>query len=537
MNYVAQFYRSSAETRSKSASEFFKNIEMTDEISEKIDKLKSIIKKAQKEITESEENIKNLSGMLYTKECEPIDKKYVLHYSGRNGNYDFSIPAGIPVNLDDFDEEEQIKVITINAENKTGEIYVPVGYLYESAAVIARKYKYSINGTYTKTNFTTLNTYIVGIFDSYCYSAIYNGTDGYERYVGDGILRKITGAPFLEKFYGIDNLKNSLGQDYTLYQVHNDYQFNKSFEIILKTAPDSIKRKMITTHYKYAMPVYKIFNLKKETWDKVIEKHLEEYVYELDSWITDPKFNKTEMEWIEFIEYINSKQGDLDFYEIEYAPRWGAKNVRGDYFQKCRLIGSLAYNYSRYECFREFYSFGKFSDYVIEETINQGYTSTESFIGDLRDYLTMCLSQNIKPTLYSSYLKQTHDIASRNYKLFISEQDEKKFEEHYKNVKAVYYGDYVIMPPKNTRDVRQEGNSLNHCVASYIKRIIDNETTILFLRKKDKKDESLITLEVRNGNIVQARGACNRKVNKEELSVIKRYAENRELHLSAGVGY
>ena len=325
MNYVAQFYKSSAETRNKNASDFFKNIEMTDEISEKIDKLKSVIKKAQKEINDSEENIKNLSGMLYTKECEPIDKKYVLHYSGRNNDCNFSIPTGIPVNLDDLDEEEQIKVITINVENKTGEIYVPVGYLYENAAVIAREYKYSINGTYSKTNFTTLNTYIVGIFDSYCYSANYSAT---ERYARDAILRKIAGAPFLEKFYGIDNLKNSLGQDYTLYQVHSNYQFNKSFEIILKTAPDSIKRRMIVTHYKDAMPVYKIFGLKKETWDKVIEKHLEEYVYELDSWITDPKFNKTEMEWIEFIEYINSKQEDLDFYEIEYAPRWSARNAR-----------------------------------------------------------------------------------------------------------------------------------------------------------------------------------------------------------------
>lgn len=537
MNYVAEFYKSNAETRKETASNFFKNVEMTEDVSEKIDKLKLAIKRAQREIAKSEENIKELSGLLYSKEYETIDKKYVIRYSGsRNGgDYYFTVPAGVATNPNDWEEEDEAKTIIINAENKTGEIYMPVGYLYENAAVIAREYHYSINGTYSKANFNIVNTYIVGVFDDYCYSS--TGACSTGRWgVKDNILRRIAAAPFLEKFYGMENLKTALGNEYNLAQVSDNYRNNKAFEIILKTAPDSLKRKMITTSYSEAAPIHKLFGLKKETWDKAVEKGVEEYVYELDTWLTDPIFNKTEMEWVDFIEYIHSKEADLDFYEISYRPRWSVRGPKGNYFEKCGLIGALASNYHRYECFRNYYSFGKFSDYVIEETINQGYTDVDNFIGDLRDYLSMCINQDIKPTLYSSYLKQTHDIASRNYKLYVSEQDEKKFEEHYKDVNAAYYGDYVIMPPKNTKDVRQEGNSLNHCVASYIKRIIDGETTILFLRKKDKKDESLVTLEVRNGGIIQARGAHNRKVNKDELAVIKRYAENRELEISAGVG-
>lgn len=536
MNYVAEFYKSNAEERKENASNFFKNVEMTEDVSEKIDKLKLTIKRAQREIAKSEENIKELSGLLYSKEYETIDKKYVIRYSGsRNGgDYYFTAPAGVVTNPNEWEEEDEAKTIIINAENKTGEIYIPVGYLYENAAVIAREYHYSITGTYSKANFNIINTYIIGIFDDYCYSSTGDYSTG--RWgVKNNILRRITAAPFLEKFYGLENLKSALGNDYNLGQVCDNYHSNKAFEIILKTAPDSLKRKMITTSYSEAAPVYKLLNLKKETWDKAIEKGIEEYVYELGAWLTDPKFNKTEMEWIDFIEYINGKQADLDFYEIEYNPRWNTRNYNGNRFEICRLIGTLAYSYNRYECFRNYYSFGKFSDYAIEETINQGYTSVDSFVDDLRDYLSMCINQDTKPTLYSSYLKQTHDIAARNFKLYVSEQDEKKFEEHYKDVNAAYYGDYVIMPPKSTKDVRQEGNALNHCVASYIKRIIDNETTILFLRKKEKKDESLVTLEVRNGGIIQARGAHNRKVTKDELAVIKRYAENRELVISASV--
>ena len=86
MNYVAEFYKSNAEIRKETASNFFKNVEMTEDVSEKIDKLKLAIKKAQREIAKSEENIKELSGLLYSKEYETIDKKYVIKYSGsRNG--------------------------------------------------------------------------------------------------------------------------------------------------------------------------------------------------------------------------------------------------------------------------------------------------------------------------------------------------------------------------------------------------------------------------------------------------------------------
>lgn len=534
MNYVAKFYKSNQETRTNNAAAFFKNVEMTEEVSDKIDVLKATIKKAQKEIQNSEEEIKELSGLLYSRQYESIENKYVLRYSNSRsgGEYYFSIPSGMASNPADWAEED--KTIIIEADNKTGTIYMPVGYIYEMGAVVARKYRYSINGSYSKANFNILETYLVGVFDGYCYSTSGNET-GYCGSTGSAILRRIQGAPFLEKFYGIDNLSKIL-TNYTLDQVKSDFQHNKSFEIILKTAPNSIKKQLLSTSFDAAQPVYRLMGLKKETWDAIIERKLEEYVYELGSWLVDPTFNKTEMEWIEFIEYINNKERDLDFYEISYAPGYRAQNSNGQYFSKCRLIGGLAYNYNRYECFHKNYSFGKFADYVIEETINQGYTSIESFVHDLRDYLQMCAAQNIKPTLYSSYLKQTHDIASRNYKLYVSAQDEQKFEEHYKDVKAVYYDDYVIMPPKGTRDVRQEGNSLNHCVASYIKRIIDGETTILFLRKKEKKDESLITLEVRDGGIVQARGAHNRKVNKEEFSIIKRYAANRELQISSGIG-
>lgn len=60
----------------------------------------------------------------------------------------------------------------------------------------------------------------------------------------------------------------------------------------------------------------------------------------------------------------------------------------------------------------------------------------------------------------------------------------------------------------------------NNCVASYIDKVIDGQCHILFLRKKNKPDESLVTIEVRNNHIVQARRRFNDDVTVEDQKAI-----------------
>ena len=68
----------------------------------------------------------------------------------------------------------------------------------------------------------------------------------------------------------------------------------------------------------------------------------------------------------------------------------------------------------------------------------------------------------------------------------------------------------------------------NHCVASYIQNVIDGKTHILFLREKDNIEKSLITLEVKNYRVVQARGKFNRDATSEEQFIINMY--NKKLN-------
>ena len=75
--------------------------------------------------------------------------------------------------------------------------------------------------------------------------------------------------------------------------------------------------------------------------------------------------------------------------------------------------------------------------------------------------------------------------------------------------------------------MQKEGDTLNHCVASYIKRVVDNECLILFLRDVLSPLESLVTLEIRKNSIVQARGLHNRAITEKERMALYRFAEKK----------
>lgn len=77
---------------------------------------------------------------------------------------------------------------------------------------------------------------------------------------------------------------------------------------------------------------------------------------------------------------------------------------------------------------------------------------------------------------------------------------------------------YVIRLPKNIGEIREEGNKMHHCVATYIDRVVKGETCILFIREKERKEEPFYTMEVRNGKVIQ----CRAKYNGEMTEPVKK---------------
>ena len=127
---------------------------------------------------------------------------------------------------------------------------------------------------------------------------------------------------------------------------------------------------------------------------------------------------------------------DLQFYNIDYSS--------GYYYGRNGSLLETLLTYYVGEVFKNNYSFGKFSNYVINETINQGYNRIRDFIDELGDYLRMCKADDIKPTLYSSYLKQTHDITSRNHNVKVEQEKEEMFQSKYKDFKPYRGKKYIV---------------------------------------------------------------------------------------------
>ena len=124
--------------------------------------------------------------------------------------------------------------------------------------------------------------------------------------------------------------------------------------------------------------------------------------------------------------------------------------------------------------------------------------------------------------------KEAHDKA---YKEIIISKDNninKKLINIHKYLKINTYEDdkYIIFPCYDIDSLLEESRNMNNCVRTYINSIIDHISEIYFMRDKNNINKSLITVEVRNGKVVQARRENNSSINKEDKIFLKKFEEN-----------
>lgn len=155
----------------------------------------------------------------------------------------------------------------------------------------------------------------------------------------------------------------------------------------------------------------------------------------------------------------------------------------------------------------------------------EGENRQDNVITLLNDYARMMSAISQKYEKYPRYLATTHNIAVRNFNRLKKEFHEETFQNRIKLGMEYTYKDWCVIYPKATQDIKDEAVQQNNCVASYIDRVIDGNCDILFMRKKDSLNKSLVTLEVKNGKVIQAKGKFNRDCNEEERQIIKKYEE------------
>lgn len=169
------------------------------------------------------------------------------------------------------------------------------------------------------------------------------------------------------------------------------------------------------------------------------------------------------------------------------------------------------------------YNCDRLLDYLTRDIpYNQGITELQEGLRILRDYIGMCSEMNIKYEKYPKSLKLYHDLAVIKYNAVKKEIDRTKFCSKYEGMPYTVKGKEVsLVKPESPKDLVDEGSNLNHCVASYISRVINGDCIILFIRKNDELDKSLYTIQVVNSEIVQAKGIGNTEVPGEYLEEAK----------------
>jgi hypothetical protein len=172
-------------------------------------------------------------------------------------------------------------------------------------------------------------------------------------------------------------------------------------------------------------------------------------------------------------------------------------------------------------------------DYLMVDLYAQGIqTIDKNTIIDYRDYLNMQtkLYGKVKEK-YPKYLKTEHDIVA--LKLTIYEKYNKDLiifntATHHSNLEYKTR-DYSIVLPQSSMDIVDEGINLSHCVAEYVDRVVNGDTYICFLRETEDRDKSLVTLEVKNNALKQAKGFGNRKITEDEEKFLKKWCAAKQL--------
>ena len=162
-------------------------------------------------------------------------------------------------------------------------------------------------------------------------------------------------------------------------------------------------------------------------------------------------------------------------------------------------------------------------------------------IGDTMDYINQChyldnRKINWKQKSANNLIKDTAE-----WHLQIIRQQEIKRQKYNRFSNSEISGftqeinekNYIIRQIKTSDELSAEGNKLNHCVYSYRSSCRSGFCEIFSLRLVDDLLETpLVTIEIRNNKIYQAKGKFNRKPIDVEWDVIREWANFEDLRIA-----
>lgn len=144
------------------------------------------------------------------------------------------------------------------------------------------------------------------------------------------------------------------------------------------------------------------------------------------------------------------------------------------------------------------------------------FSDMDAMLSDYCDYICMCdgLDYDLKNefVLFPRNLPEAHhkvnELSDKEVSAAYDNQIAKAFSEMQRRYQFCKAG-LMIVPPHSGKEIVEEGHKLHHCVGSYVKKVVNQDSVILFVRREEKPEEPYCTVEIVDGDVNQARGYSN----------------------------
>lgn len=209
-------------------------------------------------------------------------------------------------------------------------------------------------------------------------------------------------------------------------------------------------------------------------------------------------------------------------------------------------LGETFLNVAKWSSFSQIFTdynvdFSTWLKWFTYTIINNNHLDVSNYSGgfsitDYLDYLRMQKEMygKVKEKYPKYWLSEEH-ILTHKYNDWKTLRSKIGFELNQEPLKAVEYKNdiYQVMVPLMSSDIIDEAHQQHHCVASYIDSVARGDTHIVFIRKVDKPEESVLTVEINTNNeVCQVRGFYNRDYTLEEYNFMKEWAKETGLTLT-----
>ncbi len=167
-----------------------------------------------------------------------------------------------------------------------------------------------------------------------------------------------------------------------------------------------------------------------------------------------------------------------------------------------------------------------------EEQKKKG-SSLRSFCQDYLDHMRIvkALGLDINNTMYSKPkdFSALHNALSTELSAIRNKEKYEKVKKTLRSEKsfAFSHGAFCLIVPKTANEIVMEGKNQEHCVGTYLDRVADKKSVIVFIRRAEELDKAFYTMEINpeTMKVVQCRGRKNSDMTPEVRSFVELYTK------------